>query len=102
MYSNILEFPKQPIVNTQDDTITLETSSFEESWFKQEIETNQLLRNKVIDTVLAIQQVCSRQWTNQARVVLKGYNSATYSLDIYVFFQGGYRSYIKHTIIFHL
>jgi hypothetical protein len=86
------------MVNTQDDTMILETSSFEESWFKQEIETNQLLRNKVIDSVLAIQQVCSRQWTNQARVVFKDFNSATYSIDIYVFFQGGYRSYIKDTI----
>lgn len=86
------------MVNTQDDNMILETSRFEESWFKQEIERNEQLRNKVIESARTIQQVCSRPWTNQVRVLLKEYNSTTYSLDIYVFFQGGYRSYIKDTI----
>lgn len=86
------------MVNTQDDNMILETSRFEESWFKQEIERNQQLRNKVIESARTIQQVCSRPWTNQVRVLLKEYNSTTYSLDIYVFFQGGYRSYIKDII----
>lgn len=88
------------MVNTQDDNMILETSRFEDSWFKQEIERNEQLRNKVIETARTIQQVCSRPWTNQVRVLLKQYNSiyCSYSLDIYVFFQGGYRSYIKDTI----
>lgn len=92
------------MVNTQD--IILNTSAFEVPWFKQELERNEELRNKINDTVQMIQQACSRQWTNKVKVVLKNdevtrtHSNETHTcyIGIYVFFQGNYHSYIKDYI----
>lgn len=91
------------MVNTQE--FVLLTSTFEEPWFRREVEQNQELQDKINENVRFIQQVCSRDWTNEVKVVLKNDTVVqthsneihSCSIAIYVYFQRGYRSYIKHT-----
>lgn len=84
------------MVNNYEDTLRLTTSSFEHSWFKQQLENDQELRQRIIENALQVQRIVERDWTDDVRV---SYNDNTHLIDIYVMFQAdGRYSYIKESI----